>query len=196
VSYEAAFPAKPLPAGPADAEPSYRHGTDHSHGELEFRQVVQGRRPGEQYVGIARHKGFKRLGHGLLVPRPEVSCTRSPVGLARWLVFGSPIPTAREIHERLTRVKALAVFSSDALSSVAYATEEIMKVLVLGGLGLLTLTLPISLSTVALLAIVGSHWWEYLLHKHTALRLKAVLLFHPGNVVTNVPYHLARRAAR
>src|SRR5205814_8556951 len=69
-------------------------------------------------------------------------------------LLGSAIPTAREVHERLTRVKALAVFSSDALSSVAYATEEIMKVLILVGAGLLYLTLPISFVIVALLAIV------------------------------------------
>jgi len=39
---------------------------------------------------------------------------------------------------------------------------------------------------------VPSHWWEHLLHNQTALRLKAALLFHPGVVVANVPYHLAR----
>lgn len=54
----------------------------------------------------------------------------------------------------MTKVKALAVFSSDALSSVAYATEEIMKVLVLVGVGVLYLTLPISGVIVLLLAIV------------------------------------------
>ncbi|MFN8634895.1 MAG: APC family permease [Chloroflexota bacterium] len=133
---------------------SERPEIDHAHGELEFRQVVQGRRPGERYVRIARHKGFKRLGHGLLVPRATETKAKGPLGIARRLLFGSPIPTANEIHERLTRLKALAVFSSDALSSVAYATEEIMKVLVLGGLGLLSLTMPISLLIVALLAIV------------------------------------------
>jgi hypothetical protein len=49
--------------------------------------------------------------------------------------------------------------------------------------------------TVVLPELVASHWWEHLLHNHTALRLKAALLFHPGIVVTNVPYHLAKRAA-
>jgi hypothetical protein len=38
---------------------------------------------------------------------------------------------------------------------------------------------------------VPGHWWEHLLHNQTALRLKASLLFHPGVVVANVPYHLA-----
>src|SRR5882724_8219061 len=127
---------------------------DITHGELEFRQVMQGRHPGERYVRIARHKGFKRVRPGFLVPRAESRRPKSAVGIFRWLLLGSPIPTAQEMHERLTRVKALAVFSSDALSSVAYATEEIMKVLVLAGVGLLSLTLPISMVIVLLLAIV------------------------------------------
>jgi hypothetical protein len=54
---------------------------------------------------------------------------------------------------------------------------------------------PTDTITVVLPELVASHWWEHLLHNHTALRLKAALLFHPGIVVTNVPYHLAKRAA-
>ena len=49
--------------------------------------------------------------------------------------------------------------------------------------------------TVVLPEYVPSSWWEHLLHNQTALRLKAALLFHPGVVVTNVPYHMAGRAA-
>ena len=45
--------------------------------------------------------------------------------------------------------------------------------------------------TVIIPELVASRWWEHLLHNHTALRLKANLLFHPGIVVTNVPYHVA-----
>jgi hypothetical protein len=44
--------------------------------------------------------------------------------------------------------------------------------------------------TVILPEFVPAHWWEHLLHKQTALRLKAALLFRPGTVVTSVPYHL------
>jgi amino acid transporter len=47
--------------------------------------------------------------------------------------------------------------------------------------------------TVILPEYVPSSWWEHLLHNQTALRLKAALLFHPGVVVANVPYHMARR---
>jgi hypothetical protein len=41
---------------------------------------------------------------------------------------------------------------------------------------------------------VPGHWWEHLLHNQTALRLKASLLFHPGVIVANVPYHLGAAA--
>jgi hypothetical protein len=55
-----------------------------------------------------------------------------PLKLQR-LLLGSPIPTGREKQQRLPKVLGLAVFSSDALSSVAYATEEIFLVLMEGG---------------------------------------------------------------
>ncbi|HEX6463863.1 MAG TPA: APC family permease, partial [Vicinamibacterales bacterium] len=58
-------------------------------------------------------------------------------------------------HERLSRVTGLAVLSSDALSSVAYATEEILRVLVIGGLGALSFGTPIAMLIATLLAIVA-----------------------------------------
>ena len=42
----------------------------------------------------------------------------------RWLI-GPPLATAQAVHERLTKTVALAVFSSDALWSIAYATEDL-----------------------------------------------------------------------
>ena len=51
------------------------------------------------------------------------------------MLFGRKIRTDQEIHERLDNPTALAVFASDALSSVAYATEEMLTVLLLGGGG-------------------------------------------------------------
>jgi hypothetical protein len=53
-------------------------------------------------------------------------------------------------------------------------------------------THPADTVTVVLPEYVPNHWWEHLLHNQTALRLKAALLFHPGVVVTNVPYHVSR----
>ena len=52
--------------------------------------------------------------------------------LKRWFV-GKPMSLAQASHERLSKVVALAVFSSDAMSSVAYATEEILLILILAG---------------------------------------------------------------
>ena len=64
----------------------------------------------------------------------------------RRFLVGSPLPTAAEMYQRLTKLQALAVFSSDALSSVAYATEEILLVLILAGPAVLGLSLPIARS--------------------------------------------------
>src|SRR5918998_1655054 len=71
------------------------------------------------------------------------------------VVIGSPLETARQHHERLSKKVALAVFSSDALSSVAYATEEILHVLVLGGLAALSLSLPVAAAIAVLLFVVS-----------------------------------------
>ncbi len=84
----------------------------------------------------------------------------SPVrlhGLKRRIV-GSPLPTAQSRHERLGKATALAVFASDALSSVAYATEEILLVLVLAGTTALAYSLPIGIAIAALIAIVVSSY--------------------------------------
>src|SRR5205085_10270252 len=70
------------------------------------------------------------------------------------LVVGKPIPSHLAHHERLSRVTGLAVLSSDPLSSVAYATEEILRVLVLVGAGALGYASPIAIVIAAILAIV------------------------------------------
>src|SRR5262245_36984872 len=84
----------------------------------------------------------------------------SPVRLSRLkrVVLGSPLPTAQSRHERLGKSTALAVFASDALSSVAYATEEILLVLVLAGTVALSYSLPISIAIAILIAIVVSSY--------------------------------------
>src|SRR2546428_8511772 len=69
-------------------------------------------------------------------------------------VVGKPIPSHLAQHERLSRVTGLAVLSSDALSSVAYATEEILRVLVLVGTMALGYASPIAFVIAAILAVV------------------------------------------
>jgi amino acid transporter len=73
----------------------------------------------------------------------------------RTLLLGQPIASARQVHERLGKAKALAVLSSDALSSVAYATEQTLAVLLLAGAGAISFSLPIGAMIVVLLLIVG-----------------------------------------
>jgi amino acid transporter len=82
------------------------------------------------------------------------------ISTVRHLVLGAPLPTAEEAHQRLTKVKALAVYSSDALSSVAYATEEILLVLVVAGSAALALSLPIALFIAGLLVVVTISYYQ------------------------------------
>jgi len=74
--------------------------------------------------------------------------------LVKRLLVGAPMPLAQARHERLGKAAALAVFASDPLSSVAYATEEILLVLILAGSAALSYSLPVALGIAALLAVV------------------------------------------
>jgi amino acid transporter len=79
------------------------------------------------------------------------------------ILLGTPIPTAHAPHERLTPLTGLAVFASDALSSVAYATEEILLILMLAGTAALGLAFPIALAIGVLIAIVVSSYRQTIL---------------------------------
>src|SRR4029079_10643062 len=72
----------------------------------------------------------------------------------RRFLFGRPLASDEEAEERLSIPKALAVFSSDNLSSVAYATEAIMFTLLAAGTSAFWLTIPISVLIVAVLGII------------------------------------------
>lgn len=69
--------------------------------------------------------------------------------------FGKPIPTSRAHHERLAPILGLPVFASDALSSVAYATEAVLGILVLAGIAALQLQLTITISIAVLIVIIA-----------------------------------------
>jgi amino acid transporter len=69
-------------------------------------------------------------------------------------LLGKTLPSSAHAEERLSNAAALSVLSSDALSSVAYATEEILLVLVAAGSSALGLSLPIAIAIIALLGIV------------------------------------------
>src|SRR5205809_122006 len=71
------------------------------------------------------------------------------------ILLGKPIPSHLAHHERLSRVTGLAVLSSDALSSVAYATDFVLVTLVAAGSAATGYVIPISIVIASLLAIVA-----------------------------------------
>src|ERR671927_850368 len=113
-------------------------------------------RPGDAVVRVTRPKftGFARRGAGRLEASLTLEEPRGPWGKLWRMLVGRPIHSELEIHERLTKKKALAVFSSDALSSVAYAPQETLVILLAAGTAALTWSLPISIAVVLLLATV------------------------------------------
>ena len=72
------------------------------------------------------------------------------------IIIGKPLASAAEQNQRLSKKVALPIFASDAISSTAYATEEILHVFLLAGVGVAAYTrlVPISIMVVVLLAIV------------------------------------------
>jgi amino acid transporter len=81
-----------------------------------------------------------------------------------WLI-GRPLPTADAPHQTITKLVGLAVFASDALSSTAYATQEILLVLAAAGTAAFGLSFPIALAIVGLLAIVTLSY-EQVIHAY------------------------------
>ncbi|PYM86080.1 MAG: amino acid permease [Candidatus Rokuibacteriota bacterium] len=75
--------------------------------------------------------------------------------LLKRFVVGAPMPLSLARHERLSKKVALAVFASDALSSTAYATEEILRVLVLAGSAALGLAIWVAVAIALLLIVVA-----------------------------------------
>ncbi len=104
------------------------------------------------------------MGGGALgVESARVSTTTQPAsdsgkGVFKRVLVGRAVASNRLEHTLLPKVLALPVFSSDALSSVAYATEEILRVLLVASAGTVALAMPISLAIGALLIIVVSSY--------------------------------------
>jgi amino acid transporter len=127
---------------------------------LEVRERKRGARPGDAYVRIVRpfDDEFERSDEGTLIASEKTILDRRGwhVGLRglRTFLIGRPISTEQEEHERLTKTKALAVFSSDNISSSAYGPEEIMRVLALAGVASLFLTVQLAALIIVMLAIV------------------------------------------
>ncbi len=131
--------------------------SDDEPGLLVRPEVRQGQFPGNERVRfvLPRKPALRRVRRGVLEATAVTQAPTNAWGRVKRMLIGSPIPTSRSEHERLTKFKALAVLSSDAISSVAYATEAILATLIVAGSVNLGLTLPISFAIVLLLAIVA-----------------------------------------
>jgi amino acid transporter len=121
---------------------------------------LKGRRAADRRVRVQhpRSRYFRYAAPGVMKARPEASApTRSQERLVagvRRVLFGRPLATDEELDERLPKVKALATFSSDNLSSVAYASELIMFTLLAAGSSAFWLVMPISFLIVTIFVII------------------------------------------
>jgi amino acid transporter len=131
---------------------------------LEVRERRRGRRPGDAYVKIVHpfEEEFARGGEGRLVATERTVLERhgwkAVLRAIRTVLIGRPISSHLETHERLTKLKALAIFSSDNISSSAYATEEMMRILILASVSAISLTVPLTLVIALILAIVATSY--------------------------------------
>ncbi len=89
---------------------------------------------------------------GTVIFEPDIA--NDPPRNWRQLLIGRPLSTADAPHQTVGKLIGLAVFASDALSSTAYATQEIMIILAAAGSGALGYVFPISVAIVALMTIV------------------------------------------
>jgi amino acid transporter len=129
-------------------------------GDLRQIRTLRGSRPGDRYVRVVEPfaESFRRQAPGHLIASEQVLQPKGGFGRAREILrrilVGPRIRTERELQERIGPIKGLAVFASDNISSSAYATEEIMRVAVIAGVGALALTMPLTIAIVVVLAVV------------------------------------------
>jgi amino acid transporter len=102
---------------------------------------------------------FRWTGPGQLTAKEAASGPTTPRGRLyarlKAILLGRVLASEEEVGERLSKKKALAIFSSDAISSSAYATEEILRVLILGGVVALAWGLWVSIAIAILLIAVA-----------------------------------------
>jgi amino acid transporter len=141
-----------------DQSPNSRKEDDQSP-SLEKRVTQPGRRVGDRYVRIVRPTGSGLRGHGgRWVATEETMETTGRISRA-WnsavrFLLGKRLESESEGEERVGVATGLPILASDNISSSAYATEEAMRVLALAGTAALSLTMPIAIAVVFVLAIV------------------------------------------
>ncbi len=102
---------------------------------------------------------FRYTGPGMLTAKAAASlapaASRGPGQTIRRFLFGRRLSNEEEAFERLPKKLALPIFSSDAICSSAYATEEILRVLVVAGAGALLVSIQVAIAIVVLLTVVS-----------------------------------------
>jgi amino acid transporter len=125
------------------------------------RRPLKGRKLADRRIRVERPHSpyFRYTGPGQLVAKQAASVPLTPAGRflfrLKSIVFGRPLASEEEIGERLSKKKALAIFSSDPISSSAYATEEILRVLLVAGAAALAFSIEISIAIAIMLAVVS-----------------------------------------
>jgi amino acid transporter len=127
------------------------------------RRPLQGRKPGDKRLRVERPHApyFRYSGKGQLTAKEAASVPTTPgarvLARIKGVLLGRPLHQEEEIGERLSKAKALAIFSSDAISSSAYATEEVILAFILGGAALAALdwSLEVAIAIAGLLAVVA-----------------------------------------
>ena len=146
----------PSSSSPHDAPEPPAHGSPHGWPAAAGQAVRHAQRPSGAYARFMRPlaRRFRWGRSGYLVAGEELLVPHGPVARLWRLLIGRPLATTHEVHERLSKTQALAILSADALSSVAYGPEEIMKVLILAGPEALSLTWLIAAAITLLLAVL------------------------------------------
>ncbi len=125
------------------------------------RRPLHGRKIGDRRVRVERPHSpyFRYTGPGRLTAKATASLPTTRTGRiwagVKRVLIGRPLSMEADLEERLSKRKALAIFSSDAISSSAYATEEILRVLVLAGAAGLAFGLEVSVAITILLVTVA-----------------------------------------
>jgi len=125
--------------------------TEEKHGTLSGNRYIRKRQ------SYPHH--FRKLGPAHFVATPESdrpsSLFETGYRAFKRVLIGRPLETAEEVHQRLNKVKALAVFGSDAISSSAYATEAALIILMAAGNGALHISFYEAIAITLLLSMVA-----------------------------------------
>jgi amino acid transporter len=125
---------------------------------------LQGRKPADRRVRVERPHSpyFRYTGPGQLTAKEATLAPKSGGGRAlervRRSLFGRRLASEEEVTERLPKKLALPIFSSDAISSSAYAPDEILIALFAGGAIALQYSVEIALAIAVMLAVVSTSY--------------------------------------